>query len=256
MLKKRVIPCLDVRDGAVVKGVRFANHRVVGDVLTLAETYGKSGADELVFYDIKASTVGGVVDRRWIERIAATLNIPFCVAGGIRTVSDALSVLRSGADKVSINSPALQTPELIDQIAQVVGSQSLVIGIDSHWVDGDWWVFQYTGSAATTKMTGRKTVDWVREVESRGAGEIVLNCMSHDGVRQGYDIEQLKTMRELLQIPLIASGGAGAWEHIRDVFYHADVDGALAASIFHDGVITIPDLKMKLKESGIAVREG
>ncbi len=255
MLKKRIIPCLDVRDGEVVKGVKFSQHRVVGSIIELAKEYCRSGADELVFYDIKASTVGGLVDKSWVEFIAKEIDIPFCVAGGIKSVEDAKTILHLGADKVSINSKALERPNLINEISHAIGSQSVVVGIDSKWVDHDWYVFQYTGSEKTIRSTGKKTVDWVREAQARGAGEIVLNCMDEDGVKGGYDIEQLRTMRRVTSLPLIASGGAGTWEHIRDVFNLANVDGALAASMFHDKILTIPELKAHLVSSQIPVRE-
>jgi imidazole glycerol-phosphate synthase subunit HisF len=254
MLMKRIIPCLDVRDGQVVKGVQFQDHRLVGDILELAQRYRNAGADELVFYDIKASTVDGRVGRLWIERIAALLDIPFCVAGGIGSVDDARDVLSCGADKISVNSRALERPALIDDLARVVGSQSVVVGVDSRSVNGSWRVFQYTGSSKTVTDTGRLTLDWVREAAERGAGEIVLNCMDQDGMRQGYDIDQLAAVREAVSVPLIASGGAGAVSHFRDLFQQVDVDGALAAGILHDGVTTVRDIKKTLAASGIQVR--
>lgn len=254
MLMKRIIPCLDVRDGQVVKGVQFQNHRLVGDILELAQRYRDQGADELVFYDIKASTVQGRVDKGWIQRIAEVLDIPFCVAGGIGSVSDARDVLLAGADKISVNSRALERPGLIDELAQVVGSQSVVVGVDSRKVDGAWRVFQYTGSSKTVRDTGRLTLDWVREATERGAGEIVLNCMDQDGMRQGYDFEQLAALRDAVQVPLIASGGAGAAGHFADLFQKVDVDGALAAGILHDGVTTVREIKKSLAAAGVPVR--
>jgi imidazole glycerol-phosphate synthase subunit HisF len=243
-----------VRDGVVVKGVKFRNHRVVGDILALARRYRDEGADELVFYDITASPDGRTVDRSWVNRVAEVLDIPFCVAGGIRSVADAESVLNLGADKISINSPALERPALIDELVRRFGSQCVVIGIDSLERDGDYHVYQYTGDPNRTQAAKRKTLDWVREVERRGAGEIVLNCMNQDGVRKGYDVVQLAAVRAATQVPLIASGGAGAMEHFRNVFEIAHVDGALAASVFHTAAIEIGELKRYLANAGIAIR--
>ena len=191
ILAKRIIPCLDVRDGQVVKGVRFRDHVVVGDILELAARYRDEGADELVFYDITASPEGRSVDRSWVRRVAAILDIPFCVAGGIRSVADAEAVLGEGAEKISINSPALADPELIARLSARFGAQCVVVGIDSQSIDGDYRVYQFTGDPQRTRNTARGTLDWVREVQERGAGEIVLNCMASDGVRRGYDIAQL-----------------------------------------------------------------
>ena len=243
-----------MRDGVVVKGVRFRDHRVVGDILELARRYRDEGADELVFYDITASPDGRTVDRRWVNRVAEVLDIPFCVAGGIRSVADAESVLNLGADKISINSPALERPALIDELVRRFGSQCVVIGIDSHERDGDYDVYQYTGDPKRTQAAQRRTLDWVREVERRGAGELVLNCMDQDGVRQGYDVKQLAAVRAVARIPLIASGGAGAMEHFKDVFETARVDGALAASVFHTAAIEIGELKRYLAAAGLAIR--
>jgi cyclase len=243
-----------VRDGVVVKGVQFRDHRVVGDILELASRYRDEGADELVFYDITASPDGRTVDRSWVNRIAAVLDIPFCVAGGIRSVADAEKVLNLGADKISINSPALERPDLIDELVRRFGSQCVVIGVDTLLRDGDYHVYQYTGDPSRTKSAARRTLDWVAEVQDRGAGEIVLNCMNQDGVRKGYDLPQLSQVRSVTRVPLIASGGAGTPEHFRDVFATADVDGALAASVFHSASIAIPDLKRYLASAGIRIR--
>jgi imidazole glycerol-phosphate synthase subunit HisF len=237
-----------------VKGVRFRDHRVVGDILELARRYRDEGADELVFYDITASPDGRMVDRSWVNRVAEVLDIPFCVAGGIRSVADAESVLNLGADKISINSPALERPELIDELVRRFGSQCVVIGIDSLERDGDYHVYQYTGDPSRTKAAERRTLDWVREVERRGAGELVLNCMNQDGVRKGYDVAQLAAVRAVARIPLIASGGAGAMEHFKEVFEVARVDGALAASVFHTAAIDIGELKRYLAAAGLAIR--
>ncbi len=243
-----------MRDGVVVKGVQFRNHRVMGDILELAARYREEGADELVFYDITASPAGRSVDRSWVNRVAALLDIPFCVAGGIRTLDDAESVLNRGADKISVNSPALENPDLVNALVERFGSQCVVIGIDSLEHDGAYQVHQYTGDPDRSRDSRRLTLDWVREVQGRGAGEIVLNCMNQDGVRKGYDLAQLAAVREVCEIPLIASGGAGAEAHFRDVFVSARVDGALAASVFHSGAIHIPDLKRYLADAGIAIR--
>jgi len=234
--------------------VRFRDHRIVGDILDLATRYRAEGADELVFYDITASPEGRSVDRTWVSRVARVLDIPFCVAGGLRSVEDAERVLNSGAEKISINSPALADPALVERLARRFGSQCVVVGIDSQSDDGDYVVYQYTGDPDRSHSTARRTLDWVREIQDRGAGEIVLNCMASDGVRQGYDIEQLSLVRDACRVPLIASGGAGAPAHFVDVFRHARVDGALAASVFHSGEIAIPDLKRLLAASNVEVR--
>ena len=255
MLSRRIIPCLDVRDGQVVKGVRFRDHVVMGEIVDLALRYRDEGADELVFYDITASPEGRSVDRGWVERVARVIDIPFCVAGGIRTVEEARAVLHAGADKISVNSPALERPQLIDELAGAFGVQCVVVGIDSlRDADGQWRVRQYTGDPDKTQALARGTLDWMVEAQRRGAGEIVLNCMGSDGVRQGYDLEQLRAARAICHVPLIASGGAGAMEHFRDAFVDADVDGALAASVFHSGAIAIPELKRYLQRQGVAMR--
>jgi imidazole glycerol-phosphate synthase subunit HisF len=243
-----------VRDGQVVKGVRFRGHHIVGEIMDLALRYRDQGADELVFYDITASPEARSVDRRWIERVARILDIPFCVAGGIRCVTDAEEVLGSGAEKISVNSPALERPELIDELSQRFGRQCVVVGVDSQTVGGGYRVQQFTGDARRTCDSGRATLDWVAEAQRRGAGEIVLNCMASDGVRRGYDLEQLKAVRDVCTVPLVASGGAGAAEHFAAVFKSAKVDAALAASVFHSGEIAIPSLKRELRNAGIEVR--
>ena len=244
MLAKRIIPCLDVRDGQVVKGVQFRNHEIIGDIVPLAKRYAEEGADELVFYDITASSDGRVVD------------IPFCVAGGIKSADDAAKILSFGADKISINSPALADPELITRLADRFGVQCIVVGIDT-WFDtatGKYHVNQYTGDESRTRVTQWETLDWVQEVQKRGAGEIVLNMMNQDGVRNGYDLEQLKKVRAVCQVPLIASGGAGTMEHFLEAFRDANVDGALAASVFHKQIINIGELKTYLADQGVEIR--
>ena len=238
----------------VVKGVQFRNHRIVGDILELAERYCAEGADELVFYDITASPDDRSVDRSWVSRVARVLDIPFCVAGGIRSVAAAEDVLNKGADKISINSPALADPDLISELARRFGSQCVVIGIDSREEHGDYVVYQLTGDPDKTAAAERTTLEWVREVQRRGAGEIVLNCMNQDGVREGYDVSQLAAVRQVCDVPLIASGGAGAMSHFVDVFERARVDGALAASVFHSAEINIGDLKRHLGDHAIVMR--
>ena len=238
----------------MVKGIRFRDHQIVGDILTLAERYRDEGADEVVFYDITASPEGRSVDRAWVRRVAQVLDIPFCVAGGIRTVEDAEAILNEGAEKVSINTPAIGNPGLIDELAARFGSQCVVIGIDSANVGDGYKVFQFTGDPNRSRNSGRDTLQWVKEVQDRGAGEIVLNCMSSDGVRRGYDVAQLAAVRTLCHVPLVASGGAGTAAHFVDVFEKAGVDAALAASVFHSGTIAIADLKTTLAASGIEMR--
>jgi cyclase len=255
MLSRRIIPCLDVRDGQVVKGLRFRDHVVVGDIIELALRYRDAGADELVFYDITASPQARAVDRAWVERVARVIDIPFCVAGGIRSVAEARAVLHAGADKVSINSPALERPALIAELADAFGVQCVVVGVDSlRDADGEWHVRQYAGDPSRTQALPRRTLDWIVEVQRLGAGEIVLNCMGSDGVREGYDIEQLARARVMCEVPLVASGGAGSPSHFRDAFDEADVDGALAASVFHSGAIEVSALKRWLAGQGVAVR--
>ena len=234
--------------------MRFRDHRVVGGILELAARYRDEGADELVFYDISASPEGRSVDRRWIVRVARLLDIPFCVAGGIRSVADAEQVLSSGAEKISVNSPALECPDLIDALSERFGAQCVVVGVDSQTLGADYRVQQFTGDAQRSRDTSRSTLDWVLEAQRRGAGEIVLNCMSSDGVRQGYDIAQLRAVRAICRVPLVASGGAGTVQHFTDVFVDAQVDAALAASVFHSGDIAIPHLKKLLRGAGIEVR--
>lgn len=255
MLKKRIIPCLDVRDGQVVKGVQFRNHEVVGDILELAKRYSDAGADELVFYAITASSDAKNNDRHWVKSVAEQINIPFCVAGGIRSLAMAEEVLANGADKISINSPALENPALIEELAKRFGSQCVVIGIDSWNQDGSYQVLQYTGDEKKTVKSKRNTLEWANEVMNRGAGEIVLNCMNQDGVRKGYDLVQTKLLAEAVSIPVVASGGAGEMSHFRDLFTETRATGGLAASVFHKGVMTISDLKEYLKENRIEVRQ-
>ncbi|WP_108946336.1 imidazole glycerol phosphate synthase subunit HisF [Shewanella halifaxensis] len=256
MLAKRIVPCLDVKDAKVVKGVQFRNHEIVGDIVPLAQRYAEEGADELVFYDITASAHDRVIDKSWVSRVAERIDIPFCVAGGIRSIEQAREKLAFGADKISINSPALSDPNLISRLQDEFGRQCIVIGIDSYYdaATNSYKVKQFTGDEAATKDTQWYTQDWVEEVQKQGCGEIVLNVMNQDGVRQGYDIKQLSMVRAICDVPLIASGGAGTMEHFKDVFAKANVDAALAASVFHKGIIDIQDLKRYLRNNNIAVR--
>jgi cyclase len=248
MLAKRIIPCLDVKEEKVVKGVQFQQHQIVGDILELAIYYNQSGADELVFYDITASCDGRTVSREWIAKVASVLDIPFCVAGGIRNLNDARVILNRGADKISINSPALERPDFIHELSEEFGKQCVVVGVDSIKQGSQYRVCQYAGDSKKMKITPRLTLDWIKEITERGAGEIVLNAMNQDGMRQGYDIEQLKMIRNETTLPLIASGGAGCMQDFLTVFEQANVDGALAASVFHKGVIHIEELKKFLVE--------
>jgi cyclase len=254
MLAKRIIPCLDVRDGQVVKGVRFRDHRIVGDILDLAQRYRDEGADEIVFYDITASPDGRSVDREWVRRVAQLLDIPFCVAGGIRSVAEGEAVLNAGAEKISVNSPALENPSLIDALARRFGSQCIVVSIDSETSPSGYRVHRYTGDPNRSGDSGRDTLEWVREAVDRGAGEIVLNCMRSDGVQRGYDLEQLAAARDCCRVPLVASGGAGSVQHFIDVFVKARVDAALAASVFHSAQIVVRKLKQTVIAAGVEIR--
>lgn len=254
-LARRIIPCLDVRDGRVVKGTQFRDHVDMGDIVELATRYAAEGADELVFYDITASPEGRAVDVGWVTRVARAIDIPFCVAGGIRSVDAARAVLHAGADKISVNTPATQRPELVTELASAFGVQCVVVGVDSlRDADGVWRIRQLTGSPDATRALQVTTLDWVSRVQELGAGEVVLNCMGSDGVRGGYDVEQLSAVRQVCAVPLVASGGAGAPEHFVEVFRDADVDGALAATVFHNGSVPIPALKRTLHEAGVEVR--
>jgi len=234
--------------------VRFRDHEVAGDILDLACRYRDDGADELVFYDITASPENRTVEQDWVRRVARVLDVPFCVAGGIRSVGDAEAVLNAGAEKISINSPALANPALIDDLARRFGSQCIVVGIDSLARGREHQAQLFSGDPRRARDGGRDVVSWVREVQERGAGEIVLNCIGADGTRAGFDIEQLRATRGVCDVPLVASGGAGTVQHFVDVFSQAGVDAALAAGVFHCGAIRIPALKRELHARGIAVR--
>ncbi|CAL4318725.1 imidazole glycerol phosphate synthase subunit HisF [Buchnera aphidicola] len=257
MLAKRIIPCLDVKNGLVVKGVKFQNHRIIGNILSLVNKYIQNSADELVFYDISASIKNTIVSKKWISMISEIINIPFCVAGGIKSFNDARDILSCGADKISINSYAIQNPILVSSIAEKFGVQAVVVGIDSyyHKKEKKYFVHQYTGDSKFEKKTSLETIEWVDKMQNLGAGEIVLNSMNQDGVKNGYDIKQLREIRKICKIPLIASGGAGNMNHFYDVFKFSDVDGALAASVFHDNIINIKKLKNFLLKKNIEIRK-
>jgi len=222
--------------------------------LDLSVRYNEEGADELVFYDITASPDQRRVDRSWVNKVASKINIPFCVAGGIRSINDAEEILNYGADKISINTPAIERPELISELANNFGSQCVVVGIDSYQKDNQYLVYSHTGNPETTKKTKKETSSWAREVEERGAGEIVLNCINQDGVRKGYDVEQLMEVNQIIDVPLIASGGAGQLSDFSEVILKANVSGTLAASVFHKNIINIYQLKVFLKSKDIEVR--
>ena len=254
MITKRIIPCLDVKEDKVVKGVQFKNHKIVGSILDLAEKYSDEGADELVFYDISASTKGAVVNRDWVSRIAEVINIPFCVAGGIKTLDDAKEILNLGADKISINTPALDNPKLIKQLSDEFGSQCVVIGMDIKIIDNEAYLFAKTGSEKTVYSTDILATDWMVKVQELGAGEVVINAMGQDGVQQGYDIGLLQKLEKFCSIPMIASGGAGGPQDFINVFQKTNVDGALAASIFHRNKFSIGEIKAVLKTNKINIR--
>jgi len=250
MLKKRIIPCLDIKDGRTVKGVNFVDIRDAGDPIELAKRYVQDGADELVFLDITATLEKRKTLVELVERIAKEINIPFTVGGGINTLSDAKAVIQAGADKVSINSAAVKNPQLISEIAREFGNQCVVVAIDTNFVDGEWMVFVHGGKTPT----GIKTMDWAKQVEGLGAGEILLTSMQHDGTKNGFAVELLQQICSTVTIPVIASGGAGTMTHFKDVFNNTKVSAALAASIFHFGEIPIPQLKQYLKTQQIPIR--
>ncbi|MBK4775458.1 imidazole glycerol phosphate synthase subunit HisF [Candidatus Pantoea edessiphila] len=256
MLAKRIIPCLDVYNNQVVKGVQFRNHQIVGDIISLAKYYSTEGADELVFYDINASIESRIPDKNWISDIAKVIDIPFCVAGGINSLEIAANILQYGADKISINSPALLNPSLITNLADRFGVQCIVVGIDT-WFDKNtnkYLVYQYTGDVSHMVLTQWETIDWIKKVQILGAGEIVLNMMNQDGMLNGYDLVLLKKVRNVCKVPLIASGGAGKLTHFMDAF-NLNVDGALAASVFHKNIINIGELKKFLIDNGVEIRK-
>lgn len=250
MLVKRIIPCLDVKDGRTVKGVNFVDLKDAGDPVELAWQYSRQGADELVFLDISATQEGRKTTVEMVKAVARQINIPFTIGGGIGSIADAEILLQAGADKISINSAALRRPELIDELATTFGDQFVVVAVDTRAHDATQWVYLNGG----TIRSDYQTLDWVREVQLRGAGEILLTSMDQDGTQQGFDIPFLKKVNEHLNIPLIASGGAGKVADFVAVFQETGVDAALAASVFHFGQIAIPELKAKLSEAGIPVR--
>ena len=250
MLKRRIIPCLDIKDGRTVKGVNFLNLRDAGDPVELAKEYVKQGADELVFLDITATIENRKALAGLVERIAAEINIPFTVGGGINTVDDVAILIKAGADKVTVNSSAVRRPELITEIAGQFGSQCIVVAIDTNLIDDEWIVFVNGGRTPTDL----RTVSWAQKVEELGAGEILLTTMTNDGTREGFAIDITEEVSSNVNIPVIASGGAGLKEHFREVFFNTDCSAALAASIFHFGDIDIRDLKKYLKSENIAVR--
>lgn len=249
-LAKRIIPCLDVKDGETVKGINFVQLRKAGDPVELGKIYSASGADELVFLDITASHEGRKTFTNMVERVAKEINIPFTVGGGIHEIEDVERLLYAGADKVSVNSAAIKHPELIDQISSRFGSQVCVCAIDARHDNGEWYCYLNGGRIRTDK----KLLEWAKEVEQRGAGEILFTSMDHDGVKEGYANDMLAQLAENLSIPVIASGGAGTKEHFRDAFTVGHADAALAASVFHFGEIDIRELKQYLKAESITVR--
>lgn len=250
MLAKRIIPCLDVRDGRTVKGINFVDIQDVGDPVELGARYARDGADELVFLDITASHEERKLFADLVTRIAENLNIPFSVGGGINELSDAEVLLSAGADKVSINSSAVRTPGLVDQIAKGFGSQFVIVAIDAKLHEGNWEVYINGGRIPV----GKELFSWAKEVQERGAGEILFTSMNHDGTKNGFACEALAELSELLSIPVIASGGAGKEEHFTEVFTRGKADAALAASIFHYNEIPVPQLKTYLRNEGINVR--
>jgi len=250
MLKRRIIPCLDIKDGRTVKGVNFLNLRDAGDPVELAKEYVKQGADELVFLDITATIENRKALAGLVERIAAEINIPFTVGGGIETVEDVAVLIKAGADKITVNSSAVKRPELISEIAAEFGNQCIVAAIDTKFVDDEWIVF-VNGGRTPTEL---RTVNWAQRVEELGAGEILLTSMNNDGMKTGFSLEITSDVSRSVNIPVIASGGAGTRHHFKQVFCNSDCSAALAASIFHFGEITIPDLKKYLRNENIAVR--
>ena len=250
MLAKRIIPCLDIRDGKTVKGIRFENVIDVGDPVELGAKYAREGADELVYLDITATHEGRKLFADLVRRISEHLNIPFTVGGGIDRVEDADLLLSAGADKVSINSSAVRDPDLVDRIAGGFGKQFVVVAIDAQWKDDRWTVFVNGGRIPTEK----ELFSWAGEVQERGAGEILFTSMNHDGTKQGYACDALRELSNQLSIPVIASGGAGSKEHFVDVFERGKADAALAASIFHYNEIPLPELKDYLRFNNITIR--
>lgn len=250
MITKRIIPCLDIKNGRTVKGTNFINLRDAGDPVELAKVYSDTGADELIFLDISATEERRKTLSDLVLRVASQVNIPFTVGGGISSIEDVDILLKNGADKVSINSSAVKRPELINELSAKFGSQCIVIAIDAKYIDGEWIVHLVGGKVPTE----RRLFDWAKEVEQRGAGEILFTSMDHDGTKDGFANEALAKLSDELNIPIIASGGAGTIQHFKDAFTQGKADAALAASVFHFGEIPIPELKKELKAQGITVR--
>ncbi|RZN83982.1 MAG: imidazole glycerol phosphate synthase subunit HisF [Winogradskyella sp.] len=250
MLTKRIVPCLDIKNGRTVKGVNFVDLRDAGDPVILAKQYAELGADELVFLDIAATLENRKTMQDMVLKVAEQVNIPFTVGGGISSVADVDALLHCGADKVSINSSAVKRPELINELSDKFGSQCVVVAIDAKQVEGEWFV-HLAGGTIPTEI---KLFDWAKEVEQRGAGEILFTSMNHDGTKAGFANEALAKLSDLVNIPIIASGGAGTMQHFVDTFIDGKADAALAASVFHFGEIPIIELKEELKKQGIPVR--
>jgi len=250
MLAKRIIPCLDIKNGQTVKGINFENIRDVGDPVELGALYAAMGADELVFLDITATNEKRKTLSELVARIARHINIPFTVGGGISTVEDVSVLLNCGADKISVNTSAVKNPKLIGELATQFGSQCVVLAVDTKLIDGEWYVF-LNGGRVPTEI---RTLDWVKQAVQMGAGEILLTSMNHDGTKDGFALDITRAVSESVNVPVIASGGAGTMEHFVDVFENGKADAALAASIFHYKEIGIPELKDYLKNNGIAVR--
>ena len=250
MLKKRIIPCLDIKDGKTVKGIQFEDLRIAGDPVELAKKYVKDGADELVFLDITATLENRKTLIELVEKLSLEINIPFTIGGGISSVQDVEALLKAGADKVSINSAAVRRPELVSEIAQQFGNQCVVVAIDTKNIEGEDYVFINGGKI----QTEYKTLDWVKKVTDLGAGEILLTSMDFDGTKNGFDIRMLQNVAAVCQLPIIASGGAGKMEDFTEVFTETKVTGALAASIFHFNEVKITDLKENLKQNKIGIR--
>lgn len=250
MLTKRIIPCLDVKDGQTVKGINFENIKNVGDAVELGAYYAAAGADELVFLDITATNEKRKTLTELVKRIAAHLNIPFCVGGGIASVDDVSALLHAGADKISVNTAAVKNPKLVGELAKNFGSQCVVLAIDTNFVDNDWYVYLNGGRV----KTDIKTIDWAKQATEEGAGEILLTSMLHDGTKNGFAIDLTRHLAENLSIPIIASGGAGNQEHFAEVFLAGKADAALAASVFHYKEIEIKELKNYLHHKNIPIR--
>lgn len=250
MLKKRIIPCLDIQDGRTVKGVNFIDIKDAGDPIELAKKYVEQGADELVFLDITATVEKRKTLKELVSRVSQEINIPFTVGGGINTVEDVSNLIKAGADKVSVNSSAVKRPKLIKEIAQEFGSQCVVVAIDTKFLEGEWMVFVHGGRTPTPL----KTINWAKQAEELGAGEILLTSMNNDGTKNGFAIDITSQVANAVNIPVIASGGAGSKAHFKTVFNQTKATGGLAASIFHFGEIPIPELKAYLKQQNIAVR--